>query len=109
MVVLRILINLLIKDILELETFRNTLKRHKRSSKFVKNHDSVNAKYEQIKKEQKVNHRLSMPVTTRWYIDINELRDVNPKDNSKEVIKLIERNNFWEKLTKVSTAIEYPT
>ncbi|KAG5666047.1 hypothetical protein PVAND_017768, partial [Polypedilum vanderplanki] len=124
------MINLLIKDILELEPNNNIIKECQKIIKYVNNHDFVNAKYEEIRKELNVTQKLSKSVNTRWFshynsikslidskyvliklVDTykNELKEINPKDNSKEVIKLIERNVFWEKATKLASVIEYPT
>ena len=123
-------VNLLISDILRLETFANTTKDAQKVIKFVRNHAFVKAKYEEIRKELNVSKKLSMPVPTRWYshytsiknlidskyvlmklVDMHkyQLNEVMPKEASKEVIKLIERNSFWDKLCKLATILEYPS
>jgi len=123
-------VNLLISDILHLESFANIVKESQKVIKFVKNHDFVKARYDEIRKELNVVNQLSMPVATRWYSHYNsikslidskyvlikavdlykyQLKEINPKENSKEVIKMIERNSFWDKLTKLASIIEYPT
>lgn len=123
-------VNLLISDILHLETFASIVKDSQKVIKFVRNHDFVRAKYEEIRKELNVTQQLVLPVPTRWYSHYNSLKslldskyvliklldlykyqikEINPKDNTKEVIRLIERNSFWDRTSKLVSVIEYPT
>lgn len=97
--------------------------------KFINNHHIVNAKFEEMRKEIGVPHKLSLPVTTRWYTHYNSLNDliiakyaliklldsepsftdINPKEKSKEVFNLIKSNNFWDEAAKLTKLLEYPT
>jgi hypothetical protein len=123
-------VNLLISDVLKLEVYSNVLKESQKVIKYVRNHDFVNSKFEEIRKVLNVAHKLTLPVPTRWYSNYNSIKslldskyalfklldmyktqliEINPKETSKEVIKIIERKVFWEKLTKLASIIEYPT
>ncbi|KAG5674167.1 hypothetical protein PVAND_004150 [Polypedilum vanderplanki] len=121
--------NLLIKDIMDISIYKQVATSAGKIIKFINNHHNVLAKFEEIKNDIGVTHKLSLPVTTRWYshyISINDLinakyaciklvdteptiADITPKDKSKEVINLIRNNVFWEKAILLAKILEYPT
>lgn len=121
--------NLLIKDIMEINAHKNVASNASKIIKFVNNHYIVSAKFEDIRKELGVAHKLSLPVATRWYTHFNSLNDladakyaliklvdsepsiaeISPKEKSKDVINLIKSNGFWDVVTKVIKIIEFPT
>lgn len=121
--------NLLIKDIMEIPAHKNVLSNAAKIIKFVNNHHFVCAKFEEIKNELGVAHKLSLPVSTRWYSVYNSLNDfasakyaiiklvdsypaiidISPKENSKEIVKLVKDNTFWDAVNNVAKIIEFPS
>lgn len=122
-------VNLLIKDILDTTNFIKIIKDSEKIIKFITNHHIAKAKYDEMRKLMNVSHTLTMAVATRWFsrftslndlssskyvllqlIDKHEdlLQEISPKATSIAAIKLIKTNEFWESLTKVVKAIEYP-
>jgi hypothetical protein len=123
-------VNLLLKDICSTSDRENTMKKAEKIIKFIKNHHIVKAKYEELRREAKVPHTLSMPVVTRWFsrytamdgllaskyvltrlVDASEdtLRKIEPKTTSKTVIDLIKNASFWSELKKLVNVLEYPS
>lgn len=121
--------NLFIKDVMDISNHKNVAANAAKIIKFVNNHHIVNAKFEKIKKELGITHKLTLPVATRWYSHYNSLNDlanakyaliklvdsepviaeISPKEKSKEVINLIKNNVFWDGVAKVTKILEYPS
>lgn len=122
--------NLLVKDIMEIENNTALAKDSEKIIKFVTNHHTVKARFETMRKTMKVVHTLTMPVVTRWISRYPSLRDlmaakfalrllvdeeedlikeISPKPLSLEVMNLVRSTGFWDKLGKLIKIIELPT
>lgn len=120
--------NLLIKDLLN--DHDQTLSEAATVIKFVNNHHLVLAKFEARRKEAKVEHKLSLPVITRWYSQYHTLKNLNsakyvliklcdeeseviqstkPRPTAVAVVNLIKSSDFWLRISKCIKLIEYPT
>ncbi|KAF1330148.1 hypothetical protein FI667_g5274, partial [Globisporangium splendens] len=112
--------NLLMKDVLELEDFAAILQQAKMVSCFVKDHHAMWDRFKQLQKQMKregeSRRRLSLPVPTRWYssekcikslvankdviaavFSDNELLDRYQQSSSKveQVKELLRNESFW--------------
>lgn len=121
--------NLFIKDVMDIGANKQIASNASKIIKFINNHHMVNAKFEEIRRELSVNHKLTLPVATRWYSHFNSFNDllnakyaliklvdseasigdISPRDKTKEVISLIKNNSFWDGLMNVTKILEYPS
>lgn len=122
--------NLLIKDLLDDPSCEKTIQESAKIIKFVNNHHLIQAKFELLRKEAKVQHKLSLPVVTRWYSHFNSMQtlhsakyvlsrlcdeeaaligQINPKAISVSVLRLIKSPDFWQRLSYCIKLIDYPT
>lgn len=123
-------LNLLIKDLLNEPIHEKTISESAKIIKFVNNHHLVQAKFEKLRKEAKVQQKLSLPVVTRWFSHFNSLQklhsakyvlnklcdeegtiieEINPRTNSAAVVKLIKSNEYWKRVSNCIKLIEFPT
>ncbi|KAG5684480.1 hypothetical protein PVAND_013712 [Polypedilum vanderplanki] len=122
--------NLLIKDISSTPEASKTIKEAEKIIKFIKNHHSVKAMFEEKRLAANITQTLSMPVSTRWYscyTSMNNLqnskyvlimladeagdilKEVQPKSTSAAVLALIKSNQFWDRLAKLIKNIQFPS
>jgi hypothetical protein len=122
--------NLVIKNILSHPEHAKTTDENAKIVQFINNHHIFHAKFEAKRKEAGVKHKLSSPVSTRWFTeyksakdlmdakvlllklateDFDELKEINPKKKSEKALKLMKCSAYWNRLEKLVKAIEYPS
>jgi hypothetical protein len=121
--------NLLLKDVIEMPENMKILKEAEKIIMFVMNHHIVKAKYEEKRQSANVPRTLSMPVVTRWFSrftslnnlqaskyvliqlvdeDGELLQEIAPKKTSAAAIKSIKDATFWDNLSMLVKTLEFP-
>jgi hypothetical protein len=121
--------NLLIKDICELETYRDTLSEVQFLLKFVKEHQHVLAKFNDLRREFKIARTLVLTVPTRWYTHFNScdnllkakyamtllceetdiLNAISSQDRKEMFKDIVENQDFWSRLKEITKVLAFPT
>lgn len=122
--------NLVVKDILDVRAHKKIMDEAKVIVKFVNNHHLICAKFDIIRKQEKVTKKLAMPVITRWFSHYNTLKNVfdarfalmklvdgekdiitrtEPKTTSANFLKIVKNASFWEDIEKLISNIELPS
>lgn len=124
-------VNLLIKDIIsKIPEHTQTMADVVKIAKFINNHHISSAKFQDKMKESAVTHKLTSPVSTRWYSsytaafnlreakvlimrlaheDYEALSAILPKANSESALKCMKLPSFWNRLDKLIKDIEVPS
>jgi Protein of unknown function (DUF 659) len=97
---------------------------------YINNHHLVHALFDDKRKEAGITRNLSTTVSTRWYSQYTSLKSLNdakvavtrlanehkpelskisPKPNSAAVLALIKSEEFWKRLEKFISILEFPT
>ena len=100
---------------------------HKNSQRCRENHHIVKAKFDERRIAANISLSLSMPVSTRWFsyyksmsslhlskyvlitlVDEEStlLKEIQPK-NTSDAMALIKSNRFWDRLCKLSKALNF--
>jgi hypothetical protein len=123
-------VNLVIKDITELPENSITIRDASKIIQFISNHTIVRFKFDEKRAEAGVDHKLSSPVSTRWYsqytsarslldskvavkrLENEHLKDflnIMPKHKSKAALSLMKSEEFWERLEILVNKLEMPS
>ena len=122
--------NLLVKDICDIEENNNVLNQAVQVVRYIKERHIVLAKYREIKANLRVEKQICLPVITRWYSRYNcakslldnkgvisllaidgVIEDVRSQQAAKRdsFLGIVRDPQFWEGLSRFIERVEYPT
>lgn len=120
--------NLLIKDICEIERYQDTLSEVQFLVRFVKDHHHVLAKFNELRRQYNISKTLCLTVPTRWYTHFNScetlnkakyamtqlleegvLDEISGRAQVERFRKIIGDMNFWIRLKEIIKVLSLPT
>jgi len=121
--------NLLIKDICELEIVSNLLQKSLSVVKFIRNNQSVLHEFNTVRHGLKIGCSLIIPVCTRWYSQYNFLKNLYQnkstitllmsddsnalkkmkKQKLDSIIQILQQIDLWKQVKEVCEILKYPS
>ncbi|XP_047145474.1 uncharacterized protein LOC124818534 [Hydra vulgaris] len=121
-------INLLIKDIISLDYFKETMTYALQIVLFIKRIQLLSYRFNELKKQYRIQNTLVIPVDTRWYTHYNSLpklmnakftielliedhimSNIKESEKKKSFMKIVSDSEFWKKVKNLSTILEFPS